>query len=162
MPGCQWCLSLQQKPQLWVWERYKQDDCSTAGGVECGRSGSSASPSSWLPGRVGFLPAVIPSISVRTPTWGERNRGFQKSLKLFIQKCLDLHWLQLLGVFNHLHTEQLHFELSRAGFLPVLQAGLPILGIVLWRGVRMEDKCWEMGSVQRVVVSHPACWHGRP
>lgn len=116
------------------------------------------------PGWVGFLPAVIPSISVLTPTCGGRNRGFQKSLKLFIQKCLDLHWLKLLDVFNHSHTEQLHFELSRADFLPVLQAGLPTLGhyIVVWRGVRMEDKCWEVGSVEGVVVSHPACWRGTP
>lgn len=113
------------------------------------------------PGWVGFLPAVIPSLSVLTPTWGGRSRGFQKSLKLFIQKCLDLHWLKFLGVFNHLHTEQLHFELSGSGFLPMLQAGLPTFGhyIVVLRGVRMEDKCWEVGSVEGVVVSHPACWH---
>lgn len=77
------------------------------------------------PGWVGFLPACI---SVLTPTWDERNRGFQKSLKLFIQKCLDLHWLQVLGVFNHLRTEQLHFMLSSSGFLSVPLAGLPTLG----------------------------------
>lgn len=100
------------------------------------------------PGWVGFLPGVIPSISVLTPTWGRRSRGFQKSLKLFVQKCLDLRWLKPLGVFNYLHTEQLLFEL-----LPML----PIPGryVMVQRGIRMEDKCWEVGSVERAVVSHP-------
>lgn len=98
---------------------------------------------------------MISSISVLTPTWRRRSRGFQKSLKLFIQICLDLHWLKLLGIFNYLHTEQLLFELSWAGFLPVLQAGLPTLGdVMVGRGIRMEDECWEVGSVEEVVVSH--------
>lgn len=39
----------------------------------------------------------------------------------------------------------------------MLQAGLPILGcyVMVQRGIRMEDKCWEVGSVERAVVSHP-------
>lgn len=74
----------------------------------------------------GYHPSLF-----RHPRRGGRNRGFQKSPKLFIQKPLsrglELCWLKLmlLGVLNNLHTDQLHFQLSCAGLvsLLMLQAG---------------------------------------
>lgn len=67
-------------------------------------------------------------------------------------------------------TEQLYFELSCAGLvsLLVLQAGHALQGClrvgcysVVYRGVGMEDKCWEVWSAEGVVVSRLAHWHGR-
>lgn len=105
----------------------------------------------------GFLPVAIPSHLFRRPCRGGKNRGFQNSLKLFVQECLLRGLalcgfkLMLLNALNTSHTDQLHFQLSCVGLvrfcwkLDQLHSPACILGAT-WQWHWGADNCWRWAA----------------